>query len=95
MEVKSPTGSVGSMQLSFNRKTPYTSFATPAMSPLTSISDVSNKSPSSPSKPLNITRGSLNETDKLDVFGRKVKGKRSHCLTRRSIMMVAVVKHSS
>ena len=99
-EANSPTSSVGSMQLSFNRKTPYTSFTTPNMSPLTSISEESNKSPSSPAKPLNITRGSLNQPEKLslkklDEFGRKVKGSSLHCLTRRSIMMVAVVEHSS
>ena len=94
-EANSPTSSVGSMQLSCNRKTPYTSFTTPTMSPLTSIREESNKSPSSPAKPLNITRRSLNQPEKLDEFGRKVKGRSLHCLTRRSIMMVAVVEHSS
>jgi len=62
-EANSPT----SMQLSFNRKTPYTSFTTPTMSPLTSIREESNKSPSSPAKPLNITRGSLNQPEKLSL----------------------------
>ena len=94
-EANSPTSSVGSMQLSFNRKTPYTSFTTPTMSPLTSIREESNKSPSSPAKPLNITRRSLNQPEKLDEFGRKVKGRSLHCLKRRSRMMVVVVENSS
>ena len=46
-EANSPTSSFASMQLSFNRKTPCTSFTTPTMSPLISIREESNKSPSS------------------------------------------------
>ena len=50
-----------------NGKTPYTSFTTPTMSPLTSIREESNKSPSSSAKPLNITRGSINQPEKLSL----------------------------
>ena len=57
-EANSPTSSVASMsmQLSFNRKNPCTSFTTPTMSPLISIREESNKTPSSPAKPLNIVK---------------------------------------
>ena len=70
-EANSPTSSVASMQLSFNIKTPCTSFTTTTMSPLISIREESNKSPSSPAKPLNITRGSLNQQKKLSLEKRE------------------------
>ena len=72
-EANSPTSSVASMsmQLSFNRKNPCTSFTTPTMSPLISIREESNKCPSSPAKPLNITRGSLNQQKKLSLEKRE------------------------
>eukprot|EP00090_Calanus_glacialis_P004813 TRINITY_DN13607_c0_g1_i1.p1 TRINITY_DN13607_c0_g1~~TRINITY_DN13607_c0_g1_i1.p1 ORF type:complete len:275 (-),score=121.39 TRINITY_DN13607_c0_g1_i1:179-1003(-) len=70
-EANSPTSSVASMQLSFNIKTPCTSFTTTTMSPLISIREESNKTPSSPAKPLNITRGSLNQQKKLSLEKRE------------------------
>merc|ERR1719341_611924 len=66
-EANSPASSVASLQLSYNKKTPYTSFTTPTMSPLSSIREEANKSPSSPAKPRNITRGSLNPPEKLSL----------------------------
>jgi len=66
-EPNSPTSSVGSLQMSFNRKTPFTSFTTPTMSPLTSIREEANNSASSLAKPLNITKESFNQPEKLSL----------------------------
>jgi len=65
-EVNSPGSSVSSLQMSY-KKTPYTSFTTPTMSPLTSIREEALHSPTSPAKPLNITRGNVKLPEKLSL----------------------------
>ena len=62
-DANSPASSVGSFQSNSNRKTPYSSFNTPTMSPLTSIREES----SSNAKPLNITRDSFKQSEKLSI----------------------------
>merc|ERR1719427_1360379 len=65
-EANSPGSSTSSFQMSF-KKTPYTSFSTPTMSPLTSIREEVVHSPSSPAKPLNINKETTKLPEKLSL----------------------------
>jgi len=64
-EANSPTSSIGSFNS--NRKTPYSSFTTPTMSPLTSIREESTNPAGSHAKPLNITRETFKPPEKLSL----------------------------
>ena len=67
-EVNSPIGSLGSNQSSFNKKTPYTSFSTPTMSPLTSIrEEVPCLAFESPAQPVSIGSRLKNHPEKLSL----------------------------
>ena len=63
-EVNSPTGSIGSFQMTLTQKTPNGSCTTPTMSPLSSIrKDVTT----SQEKYINIVRDPFNQTEKLSL----------------------------
>jgi len=93
-DANSPASSVGSFQSNSNRKTPYSSFTTPTMSPLTSIREESTNTASSNAKPLNITRDSFKQPEKLsieklDEFVREASsGNKSPIFDREDILGV-------
>eukprot|EP00092_Neocalanus_flemingeri_P037039 GFUD01040322.1.p1 GENE.GFUD01040322.1~~GFUD01040322.1.p1 ORF type:complete len:733 (-),score=287.32 GFUD01040322.1:364-2508(-) len=98
-EANSPSSSVSSLQMSF-KKTPYTSFTTPTMSPLTSIREETTRSPSSPAKPLNISREHFKRPEKLsleklDDFVKKASaGEKSPMFDREEVDNVDGVREA-
>ena len=63
-EANSPTGSIGSLQMTLTQKTPNSRFTTPTMSPVSSIrKDVTT----SQEKYLNIVRDPFNQLEKLSL----------------------------